>query len=538
MRLPSLTAFALSLAALSTAAPSITGVYNAGSWQPTALPNSGIAQGAIFTVTGSGLGPSTLVQAQSYPLPTTQGLSGTTCSVKVGSVTETCIMAYTFATQVAALLPSATPVGAGTITIVYQGASVSSAIQVVAGVFGMFTLNEGGTGPAVVTDVNYNPITMVNAAHSGDELILWGTGLGAVSGDETEPPPNINIPGVQVLIENVPATVLYAGRSSSPGLDQINVIVPAGISGGCKTSVAVIVNGVAGNVVSTSITAAGQITCGDTIGALTAANLSKAQTSGSLNIGDVDLVRVGSLGDDELSASFFNYPLNNLIRSTAGAPGPSIGSCISYEQVDGDLLVLSDPEVPYLTPLNAGSSVTVTPAGGSAASAGSSSTGQYSATVGTPSSVFIVPGSYTASNGKGGSQVPAFSWPTTLPAPIAFVGFPSTVTRSQPLTVNWTNSSAFSVVTIFAISAVPIGSSQNSYAEILCTASASATSFTIPAALLGLLPTNGLGLPDDPGVLFEIAGIISDRTTVASSPGLDAGIFSLYTSNGTVSKAQ
>ena len=158
-------------------AASISGVYNAGSWIPPSLPNSGIAQGAIFTVTGADLGPAALQQVQNYPLPTAQGLAGTTIQVKVGSVSENCIMVYTVASQVAGILPSATPLGNGTLTVSYQGASASIAIQVVAGDFGMFTLNEGGSGPAVVTDLSYNAITMVNPAHPGDSLPV-GDGIG------------------------------------------------------------------------------------------------------------------------------------------------------------------------------------------------------------------------------------------------------------------------------------------------------------------------------------------------------------------------
>lgn len=147
MRLLCLTALAFGYAAALAAAPAITGVYNAASWVPPKLPNSGIAQGAIFTVTGTGLGPSTLQQVQSYPLPTTQGLAGTTIQVTVGAVTETCIMVYTVATQVAAILPSATPLGTGTLTLSYQGAKSSIAITVLAANFGTSTLNEGARGP-------------------------------------------------------------------------------------------------------------------------------------------------------------------------------------------------------------------------------------------------------------------------------------------------------------------------------------------------------------------------------------------------------
>jgi uncharacterized protein (TIGR03437 family) len=153
-----LAALAFACASTLAAAPAVTGVYNAAAWVPPDLPNSGIAQGSIFTVTGTGLGPATLQQAQTYPLPTTQGLAGTTIQVTVGGVTETCIMVYTVATQVAAILPSATPVGKGTLTLSYQGVTASIAIQVLAANFGTFTLNEGGTGPGVITDTSTIPL--------------------------------------------------------------------------------------------------------------------------------------------------------------------------------------------------------------------------------------------------------------------------------------------------------------------------------------------------------------------------------------------
>ena len=519
-------------------AASIAGVYNAGSWLPTSLPNSGIAQGAIFTVTGSGLGPAALQQVQNYPLPTTQGLAGTTVKVTVGSATESCIMVYTSDGQVAAILPSATPVGNGTLSVSYQGATATLAIQVVKGSFGMFTLNEGGSGPAVVTDLSYNAITMVNPAHPGQTLILWGTGLGAVTGDETQPPAAGDFSGVQVLIGNQLVTPGYAGRSSSPGLDQINVTVPAGISGGCKTSVAVVVNGVTGNVVSTSIAPAGQGTCGDTYGTLTAANLQKAMASGSLNIGEVDLTRLGSAADDTLVGYFATYPLNSLIRSYAGSTGPSIGNCLVYELVYGRPLVITDPITPTLAFLDAGSTLVVTPSNGKPVSASVTSTGEFGSAVGTPSSPYLVPGIYTVTNGNGGSQVPAFSWSDTLSPPIPTTGLPATINRAQDLTVKWTNTGVYSLLTIFGYSAVPLNGSQNSWVEFVCTADVTAGSFTIPASILSLLPANGVGDAGVAGAILEIAGVVDNRFTVAGSPGLDAGVFTLFTSNGVVAKVQ
>ena len=117
-------------AMLAAAAPVLTGVYNAASWVPAGLPNSGIAEGSIFTLVGTGIGPANLVQVTSYPLPTSQGLGGTSIQVTVGGVTNSCIMVYTVATQVAAILPSSTPVGAGTLSLTYQGAQGLSLIHI------------------------------------------------------------------------------------------------------------------------------------------------------------------------------------------------------------------------------------------------------------------------------------------------------------------------------------------------------------------------------------------------------------------------
>src|ERR1700693_5583427 len=124
--------YATFIAAGLDAAPAVAGVYYAASWVVSHQTNSGMAQGALFTVTGTGLGPTTIQHANSYPLPTTGGLAGTTIQVRVNGVTKSCIMIYSLNTQVAAILPSATPVGTGTLTLSYQGAESSIAIQVLA----------------------------------------------------------------------------------------------------------------------------------------------------------------------------------------------------------------------------------------------------------------------------------------------------------------------------------------------------------------------------------------------------------------------
>ena len=523
------------------AAPALKGVYHAASWAPPDLPNSGIAQGSIFTLTGTGLGPAALVQAQSYPLPAAQGLAGTSIQVTVGGVTEMCIMVYTVATQVAAILPSATPVGTGTLTLTYQGETGSIAIQVLAANFGTFTLNEGGTGPGVITDTSYNPITMINAAHPGDNLVLWGTGLGAVTGDETEPPIAVDLgTGVQVLVGDQPATVLYGGRSSSPGLDQINFVVPPGVGVGCKTSIIVLVKGVTGNVTTTSIAPAGQTICSDTTGSLTAANLQKAVTNGSLNMAGVAIARMGT-GNDSLVGYFGNLPLNSLIRSYGGSYLPSTGSCMAYE-VQGSSVVdaLIDPIQP--TYMDAGPSLSITGPGGTktvpVTTTSKISTGYYAAYLAIEPSVYIQPGDYTVSNGAGGANVGPFTWALTVPAAVVPTNIPASVDPTQNLTLNWTGSSPFQVVGIFAYSGVLVSAPTSSYTYIMCSADPSAGTFAIPAAILNLLPADGYGNPSTKGVSISIAGFPEGRYSVAGSPGIDAGLLAIYVATGSVAAIQ
>ena len=76
-------------ASYANAAPTIAqnGILNGGSYALPGLPNSGIAQGSIFVVFGQELGPATLVQVSSFPLPTSQGLAGTSIRVTVGGTT-------------------------------------------------------------------------------------------------------------------------------------------------------------------------------------------------------------------------------------------------------------------------------------------------------------------------------------------------------------------------------------------------------------------------------------------------------------------
>jgi len=529
----------LGFAAALAAAPGISAVVNAASYLPPSLPNSGVAQGALFTVFGAGLGPATPAQAESYPLPATQGIGGTTIQVTVNGTVENCIMFYSSASQLIAILPSPTPVGNGTLTVTYQGASGSSPILVQGANFGAVTLNGAGFGPAVVTDQSYTPITLIHPAHPGDILTLWGTGMGPISGDETQPPTAaqaVNFASqTQVLIGNQPATVSYAGRGGgSPALDQIDFVVPAGVSG-CRTSITVAVGGVTGNVTTTAVAPAGQATCGDTYGLLTAENVQTAMASGSLTVGGIQAYRVGILPDTFLGG-IGTYPLNSLIRSLVGTLAPSVGSCAAYE-VQGGSFVINDPYAPP-TYLGMGAQLTIAGPAGSK-TIGESATGVFLDTLAKPPSTWIAPGPYTLSNGSGaGSNIGAFTWDLTLPANVIPTNLPSTVDLSQDLTLTWTGGAAFPIVIIFGYAGVPLtlSGSNISFSEFVCTADGLSGQFTIPSAMLNLIPPDGYATPTSKGLDIQLAGVALN--TFTNLPGVAEAIFALYESSGSVAKIQ
>src|SRR5690606_30020303 len=108
-------------------------------------------------------------------------------------------------------------------------------------------------------DQPVNAIT--DAAHPGQVMILWGTGLGPITGGgdvDAGPPPVGNLPvTVDVWVGDKAAAAQYAGRSSGyAAIDQINFVIPAGVTG-CYVPVLVVVNGVASNYATIAIADSG-----------------------------------------------------------------------------------------------------------------------------------------------------------------------------------------------------------------------------------------------------------------------------------------
>src|SRR6185295_2779359 len=167
--------------------------------------SAGIAQGSMFIVKGSGFGTCGVSVATSFPLKTTMGT--TAMKITMAGNTYNVFMYYVVACnpnapdQLAGILPSNTPVGLGDITVTNNGrASATARISVVARRFGIYARNGNGTGPLIVQNFNSatdQPVnTLVESAHPQQSEILWGNGLGAISGDDSVPPAggDMNIP--------------------------------------------------------------------------------------------------------------------------------------------------------------------------------------------------------------------------------------------------------------------------------------------------------------------------------------------------------
>jgi len=461
-------------------APAPAAVLNPASNIPAGLPNSGIAQGSIIVVYGANLGPSTLVQATSLPLPTTSGLGGTTVTVTVNGTTLTAPMIYTLSTQVAAILPSAIPLGTGTLTVKYNGASGSTPITVVPSNFGMSTVNQTGTGPVVVTFLDYSLVTSSSSAKPGDVLTLWGTGLGATTGSDATLPVQTDLgTPIQIFVGGVQANILYRGRSASPGLDQINFVVPQGVSG-CAVSLGALTNGtIVSNYTSIAVAATGGA-CSYP-GASTS-TFTSVPSQSSVRLGYLDLEwndNVGGIADNDVitaGAAFLNFTQSQFASfssglSGLGGTGLSPGQCtVSYTNLNQTL---------NATYLNAGASVVLTSPSGSTTTLSALPNGGYGATLTTEPA-----GSYTLS-GNGGADVGAFTAGFSLAQPITWTNPASvgTINRSQPLTITWTGGDAN------AYADIAVGSSGPGYDVSLdCSATASLGQFTIPPALLLALP--------------------------------------------------
>jgi hypothetical protein len=178
--------------------------------------------------------------------------------------------------------------------------------------------------------------------------------------------------------------------------------------------------------------------------------------------------------------------------------------------------------------VGAGNTLTITgPNGPKTLQETAAGSGQYKATLGggapggTSLPAYFIAGSYTVANSPG-DTIGQYSATMTLPANLSWTNEPSpaaTFPRSQGLVVNWTGASAGEVVGILGNS---VNTTTNAAATFTCAAPGSAGTFTVPSAILSMLPASGSVGFDKVG--FLTVGKASQRAgTSFTAPNMDLG---------------
>src|SRR5580698_10538295 len=347
---------AVMAAATLLAQPKIYSIVNTASYltppqdsKGNPIGNDVIAQGSIFIVFGADLGPTTATYPAGLPLPTTLPVSnGTSISISAGGQTIAAYMFYTSALQVQAILPSTTPVGTANVTLSYNGkTSAAFTISVVPSRLGIFTSNSQGYGIAAAQHgVGNTPILMSNAAHPGETVVLYGTGLGPISTPDNVAPGSVQVgTDVPVTIAGQTVTPTYAGRTPQfAGEDQVDFVIPANVVTGCYVPVSVTATGQVSQDVVLPIAPSGSSACKHIFG-LSPAALATLDSGGTANVGLFQILSgyaaalggsvqgAGGLFDNADSNSVFN--MYNLIPVAYGAvsyPAP-LNSCVVIDQV-------------------------------------------------------------------------------------------------------------------------------------------------------------------------------------------------------------
>ncbi|MCU1239050.1 MAG: Ig-like domain (Group 3) [Candidatus Solibacter sp.] len=222
--------------------------------------SSNFAADSWATVYGDNLASTTLT-AVTTPYPTS--LAGTTVSLTDSTGTQRLAPIYFVSPgQVNILIPSNTAFGLATVTVTNpNGATASSVILVTRTAPGLFTANASGQGVAAALvqrvradssqtienvatfDSNAKAYVPVVIPVGSDSLYLqlYGTGIRYTPG----------LSKVTCTINGINAPVLYASAAPGfPGLDQVNVQVPAGVAGAGVVNVIVTVDGQAANTVT------------------------------------------------------------------------------------------------------------------------------------------------------------------------------------------------------------------------------------------------------------------------------------------------
>ncbi|HUJ48572.1 MAG TPA: hypothetical protein VLW25_00175 [Bryobacteraceae bacterium] len=517
------------------------GVVNSASILSPGLPAGSIAQGSIFSIFGSNLGPATGVQVSSFPLGNT--LAGVSITATQGTTTVNVLPVYVQQGQINALIPSNTPLGLVSLRVTYNGLkSNPSPVNVIHDSPGIYTFTGSGGGAAamqnIASDGSLTLNSNQNSATPGQTVQTYLTGLGPITApDNQAPPANTPTTPVEVWVGGLAATVSYSGRSPCcSGLDQIDFVVPSNAPSGCWVPVQIRTSKVnVSNGVSMAIAANGGA-CSDPENPL-AATLVGGGVIGALSLArtavhqDVGVNSPIDIVGDALDYSAAVEPGGTFVSPPILAAPPP-GTCTVYAGIGDFWSTLQLADATASTALDPGTHFSVSGAGGAKSvtlASGTAALGSSLPLWSLPSTLLLSPGNYTVS-GTGGADIGAVNAQIPVPSPLTWSNRDQTTTvpRSQPLTLNWSGGPAGQTIAILGENS---DLRTNSSALFYCVAPTGATGFTVPPQILAALPATRPNPLDSTSIIF----IISSTAGPFQAPGLAAGIASaVYRTGKTV----
>ena len=503
-------------------------MVNAASLTPASIPGGSIAQGSIFSIFGTNLGPANPLTQTNFPLDTQLG--GIVVRVIQGTTTLNAIPIYASATRIDAIMPSNAPLGMVSVQAANGVVRGNMApVRVTDASFGIYTINQIGFGPGQVMNLNDDGSaagqnTAASPAVQGQTIQLIGSGLGA-NGDF--PPVT-----VEVFVGGEASTVVSSGRSGDVGgQDQITFQIPDDALLGCYVPVMVRLNGtVPSNTATIAISSDGSA-CADAVNPFSNAIITGGKLAFAVALRSSVREDVGTLTPtDVVSDNAAIYLRSESGGSLAFNPVfslPPPGSCITQSGA-GDWFTRSaipgtEPSAGYLKgPANF--SVT---GQGSGKSAPLAATGLGMAKVGSRISIFAkVPS--TIFLGPGNTVISAGATPTVggISTTISMPPVPNwsnrdqitNIDRTMDLTVNFDGIADGQTVMIVG-GAVDVPT--YSTALFACVAPPGATSFTVPAPVLAAIPASRRLPIQTKGVLY--VGTASVPTTFTAT-NIDFGI--------------
>jgi uncharacterized protein (TIGR03437 family) len=507
-------------------------VVNAASSAPAGVSNGAIARGSIFTIYGTGLGPTPGVSVSAFPLSTT--LQGVTVTIAQGQAQVSAIPVYASATQLNVVMPSNAPLGLQPLYVTYNGRkSNPSPVMIVNTALGLTAVNGGGYGPGAI---QHNATGQINStqvtAAPGDVITVYGTGLGPATGPDNVAPPVANLPtAVSLFVGGVAAKILYSGRSPCcSGLDQLTFEVPANAPSGCWVPVYAVAAGVTSNAVTMAIDSKAA-PCSEPANPL-AQKFLQGGTVGTVRLyrstvhEDIAVAAPVDIANDVFFYDFARTAANQFGYSFLFSQPPA-GSCNLLTQAGDFWIGTTAGPVSPPKRLNPGSSFTLTGASGPqnltvAPSARAAYLGTFAPFVpGLPNRLTLAPGNYTIAGG-GGPDVGAFQAQAAVPAAFTWINRDqvSSVDRTKPLTLTWSGSGAQQSMGILGGS---VDLPSNSSAIFFCMAAPGASSFTIPAEVLNAVPAARANPLRSKGAIYLFNATIGNGVPF-TAPGLDAAV--------------